>query len=54
MALIVDGELARMRSNMSALTSGLQLRAFAVEARAEDWLFATPAKRPTTEIPPVE
>jgi hypothetical protein len=53
-ALVVDGELARMRANMSALTSGLQLRAFALEARAEDWLFATPAQRPTTEIPRVE
>jgi hypothetical protein len=54
LALIVDGELARMRSNMSALSSGLQLRAFAVEALAEAWLFATPAQRPTAEIPPIE
>lgn len=54
LALIVDGELARMRSNMAALNSGLQLRAFAAEALAEAWLFATPAQRPTSELPPVE
>ena len=54
LALIVDGELARMRSNMAALTSGLQLRAFAAEVLAEAWLLATPAKRPTAELPPIE
>ncbi len=54
LALIVDGELARMRSNMAALTSGLQLRAFAAESLAEAWLLASPAQRPTAEIPPIE
>jgi hypothetical protein len=53
-ALVVDNELARVRANMTALSSGLQLRAFAVEAQAESWLSATPPRRPTAELPPVE
>ena len=53
-ALVVDNDLARVRANMTALSSGLQLRAFAVQAQAESWLSATPARRPTAELPPVD
>jgi hypothetical protein len=54
LAIILDNEIARMQSNMNALASGLQLRAFGAEPLAEAWLFATPAQRPTAELPPVE
>lgn len=53
-ALVVEAERDRLESNTLALTSGLQLRAFGDETRAQNWLLATPAQRPTTEIPPVD
>ena len=54
LAIILDSEVARMQSNMTALSSGFQLRAFGAEPLAEAWLFATPAQRPTAELPPIK
>lgn len=50
-ALVVDGEMTRVRTNMIALSRKVRLRAFMDEAEARDWL-RHPTRR-TRETPQV-
>lgn len=49
-AIIVAGELARVRLNMTALSKRLPLRAFVREDEATSWLVDPEQRRPTREI----
>ncbi len=48
--VIVDGELARVRLNMTALSKRVPLRAFDREADAVTWLTDPEQRRPTREL----
>lgn len=49
-AVIVEGELARVRLNMTALSKRLPLRAFVREVDAIAWLTDPEQRRPTREV----
>lgn len=49
-AVIVDGELARVRLNMTALSKRLPLRAFVRGVDAIAWLTDPEQRRPTREV----
>lgn len=48
--VVVDGELARVRLNMTALSKRVPLRAFVREADAVTWLTDPEQRRPTREL----
>ena len=48
--VVVDGELARVRLNMMALSKRVPLRAFVREADAVAWLTDPEQRRPTREL----
>jgi hypothetical protein len=50
-ALVVDGEMTRVRTNMTALSRKVRLRAFMDEAEATKWM-REPGRR-TREIPTI-
>jgi hypothetical protein len=49
-AAVVDGELARVRLNMTALSLRLPMRGFLTEKEALAWLLDPEQRRPTREV----
>jgi hypothetical protein len=49
-AVVVDGELTRVRLNMTALSKRVPLRAFVEEPEAVAWLVDPEQRRPTREV----